>query len=116
MHLTRHAGTSHTVTVDATRPWIVYNNSSQFAAMPWVDVLDIRSCLGPDGLPLEAKRAKCRPKVYRIEFEPEWTQQRDWDPASWRPGAPRRATTSRPHRASSTARGSTRHWSSTSAT
>jgi hypothetical protein len=87
IHLTRHAGTSHTVTVDATRPWIVYNNSSQFAAMPWVDVLDIRSCLGPEQQPLEVKRQRCRPKVYRMEFEPEWTQQRDWDSGELVPGS-----------------------------
>ncbi|MEX2458821.1 MAG: hypothetical protein WD770_07520 [Actinomycetota bacterium] len=87
LHLTRHAGTSHTVTVDATRPWIVYNSSSQFAGMPWVDVLDIRTCLGPERLPLETKRERCRPKVYRIEFEPEWTQQRDWDSGELVPGS-----------------------------
>ena len=47
VHLTRHVGTSHTVTVDATRPWLVYNNSSTFDGNAWIDVLDIRTCLGP---------------------------------------------------------------------
>lgn len=76
IHLTRHVGTSHTVTVDATRPWIIYNNSAQSSGLtPWIDVLDIRSCLQAKGL--KAKRAKCRPKVHRIVMEPEWTQRID---------------------------------------
>jgi hypothetical protein len=77
IHLTRHAGTSHTVTLDATRPWIVYNNSSQQSGMPWIDVLDIRSCLKKSAKSLKAKRRKCRPKVYRIMFKPEWAQRID---------------------------------------
>ena len=77
IHLTRHVGTSHTVTVDATRPWIIYNNSSQSSGLtPWIDVLDVRSCMNTK-LSLKAKRAKCRPKVYRIVMEPEWTQRID---------------------------------------
>ena len=77
IHLTRHVGTSHTVTVDATRPWIVYNNSSQSSGLtPWIDVLDVRSCMKTK-LSLKAKRAKCRPEVYRIVMEPEWTQRID---------------------------------------
>lgn len=75
IHLTRHVGTSHTVTVDATRPWIVYNNSSESAAAPWIDVLDIRSCMKKKAKSLEQKRAKCRPKVSRIAFQPEWAQR-----------------------------------------
>ncbi len=76
IHLTRHVGSSHTVTVDATRPWIVYNNSSQSSgATPWIDVLDIRSCLSKKLKSLKAKRAKCRPEVYRIVMEPEWTRR-----------------------------------------
>lgn len=75
IHLTRHVGTSHTVTVDATRPWIVYNNASQSSGLtPWIDVLDIRSCMNRS-ISLKAKRAKCRPKVYRIVMKPEWTQR-----------------------------------------
>jgi hypothetical protein len=77
IHLTRHVGTSHTVTVDATRPWIVYNNASTSAGQPWVDVLDIRSCLSKKLKTLKAKRAKCRPKVYRIVFRPEWANRID---------------------------------------
>lgn len=74
IHLTRHDGTSHNITVDATRPWIVYNSNSD-AGRPWVDVLDIRSCLGLTGQSLEAKRDACRPKVFRMPFDPTWTGQ-----------------------------------------
>jgi hypothetical protein len=77
IHLTRHAGTSHTVSVDATRPWIVYNSTSDFAGRPWIDVLNIRSCLGLGGKSLSGKRASCRPKVYRIPFRPTWSLQHD---------------------------------------
>lgn len=78
VHLTRHVGTSHTVTVDATRPWIVYNNASQSDGLsPWIDVLDIRSCLKKKHITIKTKRAACRPKVYRIVFEPEWAQRID---------------------------------------
>ena len=78
IHLTRHVGTSHTVTLDATRPWIVYNNSSQSSGVtPWIDVLDIRSCLKKKFKSLKAKRKNCRPKVYRIVMEPEWTRRID---------------------------------------
>lgn len=77
IHLTRHSGTSHTVTVDATRPWIVYNNSSQSSGMPWIDVLNIKSCLNKKLRGLKAKRKACRPKVYRIVFLPEWAQRID---------------------------------------
>ena len=77
IHLTRNVGTSHTVTVDATRPWILYNNASTSAGQPWVDVLDIRSCLSKKLKTLKAKRAKCRPKVYRIVFEPAWANRID---------------------------------------
>ncbi|MBA3551936.1 MAG: hypothetical protein H0W27_03570 [Actinobacteria bacterium] len=77
VHLTRHAGTSHNVTVDATRPWVVYNSSSDFAGRPWIDVLDIRSCLVKARLPIETKREACRPAVYRIPFETTWTQMYD---------------------------------------
>lgn len=87
IHLTRHAGTSHTHTVDATRPWIVYNSSSEFSGRPWIDVLDIRSCLFVDPrTPLQEKRDLCRPEVYRIPFQPEWSQLRNWYDGQLRPG------------------------------
>ena len=86
VHLTRHNGYSHTVTVDATRPWIVYNSTSDFGTDPdaensmgigkaWIDVLDIRTCLGNTGMSLEQKRDRCRPTVFRIPFEYEWAVQ-----------------------------------------
>ncbi|HEU4480591.1 MAG TPA: hypothetical protein VFS18_01785 [Actinomycetota bacterium] len=77
IHLTRHAGTSHTVTRDATRPWIVYNNASQSAGMPWIDVLDIRSCMKKRLTTTKSKRRSCRPKVFRIYLQPEWSQRID---------------------------------------
>ena len=73
VHLIRHEGTSHTVTTDVNRPWIIYNNSSEATARPWIDVLNIKSCLGKGTL--KRKRARCRPKVYRIMFQPEWAQR-----------------------------------------
>lgn len=74
IHLTRHSGTSHNATVDATRPWIIYNSASTFSntAQAQIDVLDIRSCL-KKGQTLEQRRASCRPKVFRMQFEPGWT-------------------------------------------
>lgn len=78
IHLTRSVGNAHTVTVDATRPWIVYNNSSQSDGQsPWIDVLNIKSCLNKKLITIKDKRAGCRPKVYRIVFEPEWAQRVD---------------------------------------
>lgn len=79
LHLTRHVGTSHTVTVDATRPWVVYSSNATFDGNAWIEVLDIRTCLGPASIPLADKRERCRPKVYRIPFQPEWSQQRAHD-------------------------------------
>ncbi|HEV3475260.1 MAG TPA: hypothetical protein VG602_07840 [Actinomycetota bacterium] len=75
IHLIRHAGFSHTVTTDDRRPWILYNNSSDFSGRPWIDVIDARSCLGLAGRSLDAKRNACRPQVYRIPFEPDWSRQ-----------------------------------------
>jgi hypothetical protein len=87
VHLVRHAGFSHTHTVDTQRPWIVYNSSSDFAGRNWIDVLDIRSCFGTTSWSLVRRRASCRPLVYRIPFQPEWTQQRDQDTGQLEPGS-----------------------------
>jgi hypothetical protein len=87
IHLTRHAGLSHTHTVDATRPWIVYNSSSDFSGRPWIDVADLRTCLGLEGQTLAQKRDACRPKVYRIPFQPDWSRQRNWYDGQLRPGS-----------------------------
>ena len=86
IHLTRHNGYSHTHTVDATRPWIVYNSTSDFGTDPdaenplgigksWLDILDIRTCLNHGTKTLEQKRADCRPKVYRLPFQYDWSSQ-----------------------------------------
>lgn len=75
VHLVRLDGTSHNATVDATRPWLVYNSNSDLDR-PWIDVLDIRSCLDL-ATDLAGKRAACRPTAYRMPFEPSWTSQRD---------------------------------------
>ncbi|MGH2554685.1 MAG: hypothetical protein ACRDHO_03075, partial [Actinomycetota bacterium] len=87
VHLTRHAGFSHTVTVDATRPWIVYNSSSDFAGRPWIDVLNVRSCMTPDNWSLSQKRQACRPVVYRIPFQEQWTQSLDVHYDNLNPGS-----------------------------
>lgn len=79
VHLIRHAGYSHTVTVDDRRPWIAYNSASDFAGRPWIDVVNTRSCLGLAGEGLAEKRDRCRPRVYRIPFEADWSRQRGTD-------------------------------------
>ena len=78
VHLTRHQGTSHNATVDATRPWIIYNSSSTFSAtaQAQIDVIDIRSCM-IKGQTLEQRRKSCRPKVFRMQFTPGWTTNVD---------------------------------------
>jgi hypothetical protein len=87
IHLIRHAGTSHTHTIDATRPWILYNSSSDFSGRPWIDVVDLRSCLGLGNATLAQKREACRPSVYRIPFQPDWSRQRNWYDGQLRPGS-----------------------------
>jgi hypothetical protein len=87
VHLVRLAGFSHTHTVDTARPWIVYNSSSDFSGGNWIDVLDIRSCFGSHNWSLAKRRADCRPLVYRIAFQPEWTQQRDQNTGELEPGS-----------------------------
>jgi hypothetical protein len=75
LHLTRHIGTTHTTTTDALRPWIVYSSNSSFAGHPWIDVLDVRTCLNLGTMSLADKRTACRPKVYRMLFALDPTQQ-----------------------------------------
>ena len=100
VHLTRLNGTSHTVTADATRPWIIYNSMSEFGTDPsaddenpvgigmaWIDVLDIRTCLNNTGKPLDAQRATCAPKVFRIPFDYEWSVQEAEDGTKKQPAA-----------------------------
>jgi hypothetical protein len=87
VHLVRLAGFSHTHTVDRRRPWIIYNSSSDFANANWIDVIDIRSCFGSSTSTLAQRRAACRPLVYRIALQPQWTQQRDQFTGQLEPGS-----------------------------
>jgi hypothetical protein len=87
VHLVRHFGFSHTHTIDVKRPWIYYNSSSDFAGRPWIDVVDMRSCFGSEKWTLAKRRAACRPSVSRIQFQPEWTQQRDQNTGQLEPGS-----------------------------
>ena len=85
--LVRLNGLSHTVTADVTRPGILYNNGGDFGTgtgptatgMPWIDVVDVRSCLGLAGRSLAQKRAACRPTVTRFPFKPEWSSKKSGD-------------------------------------
>lgn len=85
--LVRLFGFSHTHTIDTSRPWIVYNSSSDFSGGNWIDVVDIRSCFGSHNWTLAKRRAECRPQVYRIAFQPEWTMQRDQNTGQLEPGS-----------------------------
>ena len=87
VHLVRFPGFSHTNTVDAARPWIVYSSSSDFDGRNWIDVMDMRSCYGKTSWTLQQRRAACRPAVYRIQLQPEWTQQRDQNTGQLEPGS-----------------------------
>jgi hypothetical protein len=44
--------------------------------MPWIDVLNVKSCI-KKGMGKKARRAECRPKVYRIYLQDAWTQRID---------------------------------------
>lgn len=87
VHLVRFPGFSHTNTVDADRPWIVYSSSSDFDGRNWIDVMDMSSCYGKASWSLAQRRAACRPSVYRIQLQPEWTQQRDQNTGQLEPGS-----------------------------
>lgn len=77
IHLLRFFGTSHNNTVDQLRPWIIYNSASDFAGRPWIEVVDAGVCMRRRGLDLEQQREQCRPTVYRIPFQPDWSRQRN---------------------------------------
>jgi hypothetical protein len=87
IHLIRFAGTSHNNTVDQLRPWIIYNSSSDFAGRPWIEVVDTKSCMFRRGLTLEEQRQRCRPQVYRIPFQPDWSRQRNSNTGELAPGS-----------------------------
>ena len=75
--LIRFSGTSHNSTVDQLRPWIIYNSSSDFSGRPWIEVVNMRSCMERRRMTLEQQRERCRPEVYRIPFQPDWSRQRN---------------------------------------
>jgi len=87
VHLVRFAGFSHTNTVDSRYPWIVYNSAADFVGRNWIDVMDMRSCFGKDKWTLAKRRDGCRPSVYRMQFEPDWTKQRDQNTGQLEPGS-----------------------------
>lgn len=47
----------------------------------------MRSCFGDHRWTLAQRRAACRPLVYRIVFQPEWTMQRDQNTGQLEPGS-----------------------------
>lgn len=87
VHLVRFAGFSHTHTADARNPGIIYNSSSDFEGRNWIDVLDMQSCFGSADWTLAQRQAGCRPEVYRIQLQPQWTQQRDQNTGQLEPGS-----------------------------
>ena len=87
VHLVRFPGFSHTNTVDERYPNIVYSSASDFEGRNWIDVMDIRSCFGKASWTQTTRRAECRPQVYRIQMQPEWTQQRDQTTGRLEPGS-----------------------------
>ena len=87
VHLLRFPGFTHTNTVDGRRPWIVYSSSSDFADRNWIDVVDMRSCFGKKKWGSDKRRQECRPRVSRIQLQPEWTQQRDQTTGELEPGS-----------------------------
>jgi hypothetical protein len=87
IHLLRFFGTSHNNTVDQLRPWIIYNSASDFAGRPWIEVVDAGTCMRRRGLTLEEQREQCRPTVYRIPFQPEWSRQRNSVTGELAPGS-----------------------------
>jgi len=86
--LTSHIGQSHTVNIDPKRPHIAYSVTSDSVAvnaegqrqnevpthsnrfnLDGFEVVDLSSCMNfPAGTSLDAKRAACRPVVYRYRY------------------------------------------------
>jgi hypothetical protein len=75
IHLTRHLGTSHNSTVDAKRPWLIYNSNATFNTNAFIEIVVVQTCIMGARVSIEKKRKECRPKVYRIYFQPAWSQQ-----------------------------------------
>lgn len=61
LHLTRNVGEAHSITIDPSRPWLVWLSTSDGA--DFIEVIDISSCDG--GV---ADVEACRPEVARIPF------------------------------------------------
>jgi hypothetical protein len=82
--LTSHIGEAHTVNVDPKRPHIAYAvtsdsvgvnaqgvraNDTSGSNLDGFEVVDMSTCMNfPAGATVEAKRAACRPKVYRYRY------------------------------------------------
>jgi hypothetical protein len=85
--LTSHIGEAHTVNVDPKRPHIAYAVTSDAIGvdadgkrlnekagsdaldLDGFEIVDLASCMNfPAGTSVEAKRAACRPKVYRYRY------------------------------------------------
>lgn len=90
--LTSHIGETHTVNVNPKRPHIAYSSTSDsvtVANRPEADnpdlseqndldgfeLVDLSSCMNfPAGTSVAAKRAACRPQVYRYRFPSDWAR------------------------------------------
>jgi hypothetical protein len=86
--LISHIGNAHTVNVDPKRPHIAFDVTQDGMAvdaegkranetpggderdLDGFELIDLSSCMNfPAGTTIEAKRAKCRPEVYRYRYE-----------------------------------------------
>lgn len=92
IHLTSHIGEAHTVNVDPKRAHIAYAVTADFVTaanrpdltdtrrseqndLDGFEMVDLSSCMNfPAGTSVEAKRAACRPQVYRFRFEADWAR------------------------------------------
>jgi hypothetical protein len=82
--LTSHIGEAHTVNIDPRRPHIAYavtsdsvtvgedgsrSNETSGYDLDGFEVVDMSSCMYfPQGTPLQAKRDRCRPQVFRYRY------------------------------------------------
>lgn len=90
--LTSHIGETHTVNVDPKRPHIAFSSTSDSVTianrpdetdpdrseqndLDGFELVDLSSCMNfPDGTSIDAKRAACRPQVYRYRFPVDWAR------------------------------------------
>ena len=81
--LTSHVGEAHTVNIDPKRPHIAIVSSSDGVtiddgkrenensgnALDGIEVVDMSTCMNfPEGTPVQEKRDRCRPEVYRYRW------------------------------------------------